>query len=1165
MTEAPNLLPVVIKVLAAFSKTEKGELDSEEIDAALAFLRDVFPRAVYSELRKLFRQALQEQHDLKATAAMLSKMPQDRKIMLGVQLYSLTSQSGLWQKHVADFFDFMTALGVPDEGAEIVRQITQRREESGSAGHEHKRPLESLSFGAGSDCDVLLKGLGPEERLVAFRHSWAVAGEAQKHSLILLKNESCAKLMVGGRSLPAGTFCQLGSGQWIVLSEQRLTFLDLERFFQAKKSPDAPIYLSLERGSEAHLHKARTRESVLEIKYGLKVRVRALRDVDATLNGVELRAGTVVEAAEEDRLLFHNEAELALEDLRRPAGALGGRFLLKAYKPSYLVSNSPALLDADDILLSPGTSGEILLKIYCNYETKTGRLEVLQCDRPIQVGGEVVRNEHPLKDGDEIRIDAGQFLRCSFSERVIDEERNIVSSLELRDVGHRYRRVSPSLEGVSFSVNRGEMICVMGASGSGKSTLLRTISGQLQPSEGEVLLNGQPLYANLDSFRRFISYIPQDDAFDEYLTIEENLQFAATIRAPHLSGRDRARRIEGKLEELGLGERRGSVVGDPVKKQLSGGERKRLNIGLDMISSADVFLFDEPTSGLSSKDSEHVIEIIRSMAHNKIVLVTIHQPNSKLFQMFSKALLLDKGGKLVFYGTPSEMLSYFAEAEHEEHFGAELGGCPACGTTRPEFIFDVLETPLRDFNGEVIFEENTRGQLVPARRFPPDYWRDRYESFRLLQEMRQMSVAQPPPTLPTPAPHPTTSTIRWRDEWNQLRTLLKRAFLSKLRNRANLILTALVPPGLALLVGGALYFTASGKYDFASAFHIPTYCFIALLVALFLALMNSVDDIVRDRSLLNRERNLDVRLPYYLLAKFGTLTLFSAIQCMVFVLVGNSILEIRGMFWPYFWFMLLTAVSGTTLGLLISALVPDSKAAANFVPLVLIPQLIFGGALIKYEEMNRDLDLQYAFKKWMSNHPEAPAQEGQGTDLSIPWISRLVATHYSYEALIVAQAKLNPLSIRQDRLQAQIDQIVERKPEGEVELARLEELKDTLAVLSGVEGRSPADLDSRLKEADKIIRGKPGIRKLRSSGAGVNVEQLFINQKITDLVSKAETEQSDYRRQHKVNVFFGPVKHWLGQTTSVFIFNSAVLLLSSFGYLCALYLILRHQLRPRSR
>src|SRR5438876_10101082 len=130
------------------------------------------------------------------------------------------------------------------------------------------------------------------------------------------------------------------------------------------------------------------------------------------------------------------------------------------------------------------------------------------------------------------------------------------------------------------------------------------------------------------------------------------------------------RRLEGKLGELGRSEQRDAVVGSAIKKTLSGGERKRLNIGLDMIGSADVYLFDEPTSGLSSKDSEHVIEIIRSMAHNKIIIVTIHQPSSKLFQLIHKALRLDKGGRLVFFGTPSEMLRYCPEAEHQHKIGA---------------------------------------------------------------------------------------------------------------------------------------------------------------------------------------------------------------------------------------------------------------------------------------------------------------------------------------------------------------------------------------------------------------------------------------------------------------------------------------------------------------
>lgn len=1168
VTESPNLLPLLIQVLAAFSKAN-GEVLEEEIDSSLGFLRYDYPEAVYSELRKLFRQALNENQDLGAMAKKLAgELSTERKVMLGVQLYDLISKAGMEQQQVVTFYSFMTQLGMAAQAIDIVYQLNAAEDTDKNIYQQGQSPLESLTFGSNGQSDVKLKGLAGNERLVAFRY----------HDLILLKNQSSKGIVVRGRPLGPGAFCRVYSGQRIVLGEQVLTYQDLAYYFNAKKNVAlAQIYLSIDHNDEVQLEKERSRESCLEVKFGLKVQVRALKDVDALLNGVALRYGTIIEATLDDKIVFHNDSELPLNELRRRARALGGRFQLKAYKTGYLVSNNPSLLDVDDILLSPGTSGDVLLKILCDYESRVGKLEVIHADRPILVDETPVRQTADLKDGDTIRIDTGQVLRCNFAERIIEEERNIISSLEVRDVTHRFGKHDTGLDGISFSVNRGEMVCVMGASGSGKSTLLRALSGQLQPSQGEILLNGQSLYDNVEQLRRFVSYIPQDDAFDDHLTIEENMSFAAAIRSPHLSRRDRGRRIEGKLTELGLSERRDNIVGSAIKKTLSGGERKRLNIGLDMVSSADVYLFDEPTSGLSSKDSEHVIEIIRSMAHNKIVLVTLHQPTSKLFQMFSKALLLDKGGRMVFYGTPTEMLSYFAAAEHEQHFGTELGGCPACGTTRPEFIFDVLETPLRDLSGDIIYEENSQGQLVPARRFSPDYWRDKYESFRLLQDMKQVNLRkQGPQPLPAIPPLRKKEPIRWHDEWTQFRTLVRRAFMSKVRNRGNLIITLLVAPALAAIIGWALYFTddESGKYDFASAFHIPTYIFISLLVAMFLALMNSVDDIIRDRVVLHRERNLDVKLPYYIFAKFTTLALFSAVQCILFVLVGNKILMIRGMFWEYFFFMFITAASGTSLGLVISSIVADAKTAANFVPLVLIPQLIFGGALIKYEEMNRDMDFIYGFKRWLTRHPEASAQ-GRRDDsaLRVPLISRFVATHYSYEALIVAQAKLNPLTIRQDRLQKQMDDLVSKKNRSDAEAARLEDLKDTLALLSGLEAATPRDIEKKLKRVDEILDGKPLDAGALKSHSGVTAERLYTNQKVTDLVAKAETEQNDYRRLRAINVFFSPEKHYdmyiFGHyymlRISVLTYATTILVGSSLGLMAILYGVLKRQLRTRSR
>ncbi|MGI8436957.1 MAG: ATP-binding cassette domain-containing protein [Chthoniobacterales bacterium] len=1158
VAEGPNLLPLLIQVLASFSKAD-GVLLEEEIDSSLGFLRYDYPEAVYSELRQLFRQALYEQQDLAGMAQKLSaSLSADRKIMLGVQLYDLISQAGLKQEQVVAFYSFMSQLGMAAQAIDIVYQLNASEDSDPSIYQRGASPLESLSFGADGSSDVLLTNVAEGERLLSFRY----------HDLILLKNYSSLPVSVRGRPLLRGGFCRIYPGQRILIGDQVLTYQDLVSYFNAKKNVSIPqIYVRvLKDGDQVQLERSRSRESSLEVSFGLKVRVKALRDVDAVINGVKLKAGQQVDATLDDRIIFHNDSEMDLIDLRRRARAMGGRFQLKASKSEYLVSNNPSLLEADDILLSPGTSGDVLLKIFCDYDARIGTLEVISSDRPIMVRDVPVRGTAPLVDGDTIRIDTGQFLRCNFSERIIEEERNIIRSLEVADLNHRFGNSEVALDGISFAVNRGELVCVMGASGSGKSTLLKVLGGQIQPTGGQVLLNDQSLYDHLDELKRYVSYIPQEDAFDENLTIEENLEFAAAIRSPHLSQRDLSRRLESKLVELGLSERRDSVVGSPVKKTLSGGERKRLNIGLDMIGNSDVYLFDEPTSGLSSKDSEHVIEIIRGMAHNKIIIVTIHQPSSKLFQMFHKAILFDKGGRLVFFGTPTDMLRYFAEAEHQHQFGAELGACPSCGTTRPEFIFDVLETPLRDISGDIIYEENNKGQLVAARRYSSEFWRDKYEAFRLIQDVKQVSLKRDParPLPKIPAAKKKRTQFRWHDEWTQLRTLLQRAFRSKLRNRGNLMITIGVAPVLALLIATLLRYSDSGKYDFASAYHIPTYLFLGLIVAMFLGLTNSADDIISDRAVLQRERNLNVRLSYYVLAKVLSLGVFALLQCVLFVLIGNWILGIRGMFWIYLGIMLMTAMGGIALGLVISSLVAAPKTAANIVPLVLIPQIIMGGALIKYEDMNRNLGLVYTFSRWFNEHPDEETARKMESKLEVPFVCQFIAMRWSYEELVVAQAKLNPLTRRQEAVNAEIQRLA-RDADTPGTRARLSDMKEVLAILSGLEAPTVKAVDRYLELTDKVVSGKRPFRRsdFKDAVGPVTAEQLYINQKVSDLISNAEMEQNDYRRGGKPNVFFGAQKRYLGTKIGIFVFDTWVLILSTLALLGLLLWILKRQLQVR--
>ena len=292
---------------------------------------------------------------------------------------------------------------------------------------------------------------------------------------------------------------------------------------------------------------------------------------------------------------------------------------------------------------------------------------------------------------------------------------------------------------------------------------------------------------------------------------------------------------------------------------------------------------------------------------------------------------------------------------------------------------------------------------------------------------------------------------------------------------------------------------------------------------MFLGLTNSADDIIRDRAVLQRERNLNVRLPDDVFAKTVSLGVFALSQCILFILIGNYILAIRGMFWIDLAIVLMTAMGGVALGLVVSSLVADPKTASNIVPLVLIPQIIMGGALIKYEDMNRNLALIYTFTRWFTEHPNTEQDKKMDSRLQVPIVCQFIAMRWSYEEMMVAQGEIEPhhattgMDPRRDRPDGD-----ETREEREA-TARLNELKETLAMLSGLEAKTPDDLDRYLGVIDEVLdRKQPFDRALFPEAIGpVTAETLYVNQKISDLISNAEMEQSDYRRGGSPNVFFG--------------------------------------------
>ena len=1172
-TAANSILAVLIEVFAGFSKLD-GDVAEEEIDSSLGYLRYDYPDAIYSELRRLYFEALQKPQDLAQRGRELSRtLTMEQKILLCVQLYLLISQNihqtTSNRRQMVEFYLFMTNLGIAAQAIDIVYQLNagDRRvdEDFTSKGSQ---PLETLHIGSEQPCDVLLRSVSKACMVTAYKFQ----------NLLLLKNTGSVPVLVRSRRLGPGEFSRLYLGERVVLEDVTLDYNELVSYFNAKKTlTGTQLYLTLTEEGHAEIAQQRVRGTNLRVSFGLGVTVEALRDTDATINGQLLRNGTKVEASIEDAIIVHGEVEMSLLDLRRRAREFGGQFRLEGNRNTYLVSNNPDLLEEGDILLSPETEGEVLLRIECNHADKTGELEVLRSTRPIFVGALPVRDRIALKDGDTITLGEGQFLRCHFADRIIEEERNTVRTLDVRELTHRFDQKDTALDGISFSARRGEMICVMGPSGCGKSTLLRVLGGQLRPRNGEVLMNGLPLYDNLPNLSPYVAYIPQDDAFDPLLRVQENLDFSVAVRCPHLRVEDRRKRVDAKLSELGLAELRNRLAGTPQQKFLSGGERKRLNAGLDMIGISDIYLFDEPTSGLSSKDSEHVLEIIRSLARNKIVLASIHQPSMRLLQMFDKALLLDKGGKVAFFGTPQDMLEYFWRVFNEEtkHHSQTEDTMPANVT--PDFVFDVLETPLRDISGDIIVEQGAEGHLVPARRFPPNFWRDRYQTHRLMQSMaaadpttshglggvgaaRTRDEARSDSASPhLKVPQPPKHTLR--EEAILFGTMLRRAFLSKLRNRANLLATLLEAPMLALLISTVLRYSEEKHYTFASAFHIPTYLFMSLVVAMFLGLTSSADEIIRDRAMLGRERNHNLRTFYYLIGKIIALGSFALIQCVIYLLIGNRILEVRDMFAIHLWWMFITSLTGACIGLLVSSLVSDSRTALNAIPLMLIPQIILGGALIKYEEMNKNLDLVYSIHRFIKIGDE----ENESSKLKVPFICQFMPLRWSYEAMLISQAKLNPLTRAQDILEARIQQIVEQPGElNEQDRRTLDLTKQALAVVSGLQSAHKEEVPKNLRRVrDKAVQGgltQALLDKAEKEKRGTSAEELFVNRKVLDLVTKAEMEREDYRRKSRPNVFFGTSKHYFGTEFRTVWINGIVMLFFLTLIITALQISVRRQL-----
>ena len=537
-------------------------------------------------------------------------------------------------------------------------------------------------------------------------------------------------------------------------------------------------------------------------------------------------------------------------------------------------------------------------------------------------------------------------------------------SYEVIDLDFKFPNGAIGLRNISFTEGHGKLIGIMGASGAGKTTLLNVLCGLEKPSKGEVLINGVNLHTEKEKLEGVIGYIPQDDLLIEELTVFENLYYNAKLCFRDKSEDELVALVDKTLHNLGLFDRKNLIVGSPLNKSISGGQRKRLNIALELLREPSILFVDEPTSGLSSSDSENVMDLLRELVlKGKLIFVVIHQPSSDIYKMFDKMIILDTGGYLIYYGNPVEAVMYFKRIDAQ--INSDVGECPVCGNVNPELIFNIIEARVVD----------EFGRYTDKRKVTPPEWEDFYLK-NFVEEPQDLIRDDPPKALNIPG-------------WiKQMRIYTVRDFFSKISNKQYLLLTMLEAPVLGFILAFVIRYIAdpmSNTYIFRENENIPIFIFMSLIVALFLGLIVSAEEIFRDRKILKREAFLNLSKSSYLISKVFILIAISAIQSLLFVLIANTILDVKGMYFVYWLALFSTAVFANILGLNISASFNSAVTIYIIIPLLMIPMMVLSGAMFSFDKLNRTV----------------------GSVNKVPLVAEFMVTRWSYEALMVRQFKDN--------------------------------------------------------------------------------------------------------------------------------------------------------------
>jgi ABC-type multidrug transport system ATPase subunit len=504
----------------------------------------------------------------------------------------------------------------------------------------------------------------------------------------------------------------------------------------------------------------------------------------------------------------------------------------------------------------------------------------------------------PVTIGPDDRIQVGPVrLRLAPDGQVESDDLRLATRVDVQSITFDVKPGVRLIRDTSFTIEPGEFVALMGPAGAGKTTLMENVNGNLRPTIGRVLINGIDLHMHFDAMRGHIGYVPQDDIVHRKLTVYEACYYTAKIRMKGLSEQELHDRVVKVLTELDIVHRANVVIGGPEARVLSGGQRKRVNLAMELVTDPAILFLDEPTSGLSSSDAKSVMEVLKSLSYKgRTIILTIHQPSKDIYEMMDHALILGVGGRLIYYGPVTGAYTRFGSED----------------------------------NPDSLFEKLTPKGLSDAD------WDQMQEAYKGTEWYREFvydrSTSRESVTLEKPKARASR-----RPGLRQFLILFER--LTKLYTRdIGWLIGAVVGAPLLMFFLAMLLTKADQRH---------VLLFISTLLAFFFGIFPAIEMMHSERTIFNRERMVNLKIPSYMFSKVIFLLVFGSWQALTMTMVLAWYSEVDGPFFVIFITLLSVQFGGVTAGLLFSTLAKSSKLALLLMLAWLVLMLAFSGFVIR--------------------------------------------------------------------------------------------------------------------------------------------------------------------------------------------------------------------------